>query len=116
MSDITAGHITISLAGGQAELVPSLFAATKISQHFSGFQNAMNRVAGGDLEAITAVTRYGLGIRTDAEAAGLDEKVYESGILRLTAPVTEFLLVLANGGRPLDDTRQEPDTQKKDAA
>jgi len=108
-----AGHIEIAIAEGQAELVPSLFAATRISRHFGGFQAALNKVAAGDLDAITAVIRYGLGFKTELEAAGLDEKVYAAGVLRLTAPATEFLLVLANGGRPIGDGDGAPDTQKK---
>jgi hypothetical protein len=115
MSDLTEGNIDIPLAEGTATLSPTLYAATRVSKHFGGFQAALNRVSAGELDAITAVVRFGLGIKSDADAIGLDEKVWQAGVLRLTAPITEFVLILANGGRPIGDVGGAPDTEKKDA-
>lgn len=103
MPDLMDGVIEIPLDGGTASLTANLYAATRISRHFGGFQEALNRIGKGDLEAMTTVVRFGMGLRTDAEARGLDERVFAAGVLRLTSPLTEFLLVCANGGRPVGE-------------
>lgn len=112
MSEILDGHVEILFAGGKATLSPTLYAATRISKAFGGFQPALNRVTAGDFEAISTVIRFGLGV-PDGDANGFDEKVYQAGVLRLTAPATEYLLMLANGGRPLDDLGRDDDAEKK---
>lgn len=116
MASLTDGEIVIPMDGGTAVLTANLYAATRISRQFGGFQEALNRIGKGDLEAMTAVVRHGLGLKTDAEARGLDERVFASGVLRLTAPLTEYLLVLANGGRSVGGEAEPPAVQPGEAA
>lgn len=111
MSDLLDGQISIKLGDEEAVLMPTLFAATRISRHFGGLQNCLQKMTTGDLDALTTVVRYGLGFKSEAEANGLDEKVWRAGVFSLTTPVTEYVLVLSNGGRPLNSP--EPDAGKK---
>lgn len=110
------GEMAVPYGDGKVTLTANLFAAKGISRHFGGFQSAMNKVASGDLDAFTAVVRYGLGIRSDAEAKDIESQVFRAGILRLTAPLTEFVLICANGGKPIDETGGVPPASKKDEA
>ena len=110
------GEMTIPFGDGTTTLTANLFAAKGISRHFGGFQQAMNKVASGDLEAFTAVVRYGMGIRSDTEGKFVEQQVFRAGILRLTAPLTEFVLICANGGKPIDDVGGSPPDPKKDEA
>lgn len=111
---VSEGEYAVPFGDETAVLTANLFAAKGISRHFGGFQAALNKVATGDLEAFIAVIRYGLGIRNDAEAARIEDKVFRAGILNLTAPLTEFVLMLANGGKPIGETAQaEPAAEKK---
>jgi hypothetical protein len=116
MASLTGGEIDIPMDGGSAVLTANLYAATRISRHFGGFQEALNRIGKGDLDAMTVVVRYGMGLKTDAEAKGLDERVFAAGVLRLTSPLTEFLLVLANGGRSVSEEAEPPAVQPGEAA
>jgi hypothetical protein len=101
--EVVDGEIDVPFADEKIRLTANLFAAKGISRHFGGFQQAMNKVGAGDLEAFIAVVRYGLGIRSDAEAKLIEERVFRAGVLRLTAPLTEYVLILANGGKPISD-------------
>lgn len=98
------GEMTIPLGDDdRVILTANLRAAKAISRHFGGFQQAMNKVAAGDLEAFIAVMRHGIGDVSEASARRLEERVFRAGVLRLTAPLTEFVLICANGGKPLSD-------------
>jgi hypothetical protein len=99
---VSDGQMEVPFDGGTLTLTANLFAAKGISRHFGGFQAALNKMAAGDLDAFMAVMRYGAGISSDAEARTMEERVYRAGVLRLTAPLTEFVLICANGGKPLD--------------
>jgi hypothetical protein len=111
---VSDGEMTVPFGDGTTTLTANLFAAKGISRHFGGFQSAMNKVASGDLEAFTAVVRYGMGIRSDTEGHFVEQQVFRAGILRLTAPLTEFVLICANGGKPIDDAGGTPSDPKKD--
>jgi hypothetical protein len=102
------GEMTIPLDQGTAVLTANLFAAKGLSRHFGGFQAALNRLAAGDLEAMFVVVRYGLGIKSDSQARGLEDRVYRAGVFRLTAPLTEFVLICANGGKKIEDLTPAP--------
>jgi hypothetical protein len=102
------GEISVPFGEHTATLTANLFAAKGISRHFGGFQTAMNKVAAGDLDAFAVVVRYGMGIKSDAEARHIEEQVFRAGVLRLTAPLTEFVLICANGGKPIGDGAETP--------
>lgn len=101
MSQLLSGHVEIVLDGEKVTLAPTLFAATHICKHFGGFQAALSKVSAFDLESYAAVVRAGLGYKTDKEAFGLLDKVFASGVLNLFTPLSDYLMILANGGKPL---------------
>lgn len=101
MSQLLSGHVEIVLDGEKVTLAPTLFAATHICKHFGGFQAASAKLYAQDLESYAAVVRGGLGYKADKDAAGLLDKVFASGTINLLYPLVEFVLILANGGKPL---------------
>lgn len=116
MSDDIAEAETIAVHDGELRvmldnddsivLTANLRAAKAISRHFGGFQAALNKMAAGDLEAFIAVVRFGVGEINEHAARRLEERVFQAGVLRLTAPLTEFVLICANGGKSLTETTE----------
>lgn len=102
---ITAGQTAITLAGTRHLLEPTLGAATRISRAFGGFRAAQQKLLDGDFDSFVTVVQYGLGLRTEEEAKAmkLREKVYRAGTGTLVLPLVEYVLTLANGGRPLEE-------------
>lgn len=113
MSQILSGHVEIVLDGETVTLAPTLFAATHICKHFGGFQAAIGKISAFDLESYAAVIRGGLGYKTDKDAAGLLDKVFAAGVLNLFTPLSEYLMILANGGKPLSAPGAETDAPGK---
>lgn len=112
MSKITAGEVTITLGDDERTLVPTLGAATRISRAFGGFQAAHQRLLASDLDAFVTVVQHGLGLKTEAETKGLRDKVWSTGISSLMLPLVEFVSILANGGRPVEDNTGAEDEGK----
>lgn len=110
MSKITSGEVEIELAGETKTLTCTLNAATRISRHFGGFQAAHQQLLGQNFDAYVVIIRHGLGLRTDAEIKALTEQVYRTGLSNLVVPLVDFVLMLANGGRPIEGLAdEEPD-------
>lgn len=111
VSALAAGEMEVPLYGGAVVLTSNLLACKLLSRHFGGVQPAMTRVAAGDIEAFILVVRAGLGIANDAEARArdVDERVFRTGILTLTSPLTDFLINTANGGKPIGAEDAEPE-------
>lgn len=105
MSKLTAGAVAITLAGTGHTLQSTLWAASRVSRVFGGFNEALAKLRAGDFDSFVTVVQFGLGMKTDeeAKAAKLRQKVYETGTLTLVGPLVEYVLTLANGGRPLED-------------
>lgn len=113
MSNATlgAGNVAIILDGEDAVLRPSLKAAQTISKQSGGIIAAVQAVGRFDFETIVAVIALGLGVSQAREVQSLAEKVYSTGLTDLVEPVTKFLTIIANGGRPIETTggEGEPD-------
>jgi hypothetical protein len=101
------GEMQVPLGDGTVILTANLRAAKAISRHFGGFQQALNKMAAGDLEAFIAVVRFGVGDVNEHSARRLEERVFQAGVLRLTAPLTEYVLICANGGKPIAEAAAE---------
>jgi hypothetical protein len=113
MSKILSGQVEIDLGGDTVALLPTLNAATRISRQFGGFQGALQRIQASDLDAYVSVIQHAIGMRTEAETKGLREKVWGTGLNRLVLPLTEYVLMLANGGRALDEPAEDDASQGK---
>ncbi len=103
MSKLNAGDVTITLAGDDRILKPTLRAANMISSHFGGLAKARDQLAAQDLQAAVAVIRHGLNM-PDKEAKNLPDMVWETGMnIDLLIPLIRYIGILANGGKPLPD-------------
>lgn len=98
MPDLHEGEVEIVVDGETLTLRPTLGAASRISNLFGGYRNAMDRVVAMDLAAVTRIIVAGADVKDEA-AKGFDEKVYRTGLLVLTVPVGIFVGILTNGGR-----------------
>lgn len=101
-ASLGAGNVPITLDGEEAVLRPSLKAAQTISKQSGGIIAAVQAVGRFDFETIVAVIALGLGVSQAREVQTLAEKVYSTGLTDLVEPVTKFLTIIANGGRPVD--------------
>jgi len=103
-----AGNVEIELDGQTVVLKPTLRAAQTISRQSGGILGAVERIGKFDLDTMIQVVTLGLNA-TGKEAQTIPDKVWETGMTELVAPVTKFLSILANGGRPVDEDGGEGD-------
>ena len=106
-TSIGAGNVQITLAGETVTLRPTLRAAQTISKQAGGIMSAVQAVARFDFETISSVIALGLNKTSPGDVQGVAEKVYETGLADLVEPVSYFLAILANGGRPVSPTGGE---------
>lgn len=113
---INAGYVALELLernGDETEtlcLKPTLAAIKAISTHFGSIQDAMQRVAARNFQAVEYIVQQGLALDKKA-ARGLDERIYRTGVNDVAGPCIEYLGVLQRGGRPLTD---EPESDEGD--
>lgn len=106
MSKITAGQVETPIG---YTLVPTLDAATRISRQFTGIDAAIKRVLTFDVDAFAAVVIAGAGLK-DGPAKNVPAKVW-GAMPELVGPLTDYLLILRNGGRPLDEAKEEAEDE-----
>ncbi len=90
-----AGNVDIELDGETFTLRPTLKAAQTISRLNGGIRPTLEKVGDLDLDVITNIIAVGL----DKSPADIAEKVWLTGIPPLVGPVTDFVAIVANGGR-----------------
>ena len=105
-SSLGAGNVEIELDGETAILRPSLKTCQTISRQSGGISSAVAAVGRFDFDIIVSVVTLGLGVK-DEEAKSIPEKVWRTGLTDLVGPVTKFLTIIANGGRPVDENGGE---------
>lgn len=79
--------------------------AFKTVNQLGGFATVFQRLAGFDADAYDAVIAAGLNKRP----SDVSELVYKTGMPDLTAPLSEFVSQLMNGGRPIKADEPEGD-------
>lgn len=99
-------NVRVTLGGVEHELVPSLKAATAVSNRFSGFSNAVNALQAADLASIQYIIRQGINLRA-ISTDQLNEEVWRGGAFKMMTPALTFVSRLANGGRDLNDDGDE---------
>ena len=97
-AQLGAGNVSIELDGETVVLRPSLRAAQTISRQAGGIIGAVQALRTLDLDALTGIIAAGLG----KEPKDISEAVWRTGAADLTPPATQFVMMLANGGRPAD--------------
>jgi hypothetical protein len=99
---IGAGNVTITLDGEEVTLRPTLRAAQTISKQSGGIMSAVQAIGRFDLEVMTSVIALGLNVTGPRDVNDVAEKVWSTGMADLVEPVTRYLSILANGGRPVE--------------
>ena len=107
----TTEKITIRLDGEEVELEPSLRACIGISRLHESMYAVADKIMSGNFDTIAAVTAFALGVANNEK---LQEKIYQSGVLDIRAPLIRFVSCVNNGGRipdsEEDDTPENPQT------
>jgi hypothetical protein len=97
MGAVNQGEVAITVDGEEMILRSSLLAAKTINANFGSFGEAYQRIAKMDLAAYVAIVAAGVGAKGTPK--GLDDQIYQTGMPSLVEPLTEYLNLLANGGR-----------------
>ena len=84
-------------------LRPTLGAAMKVTKRFGSFMDALRKVESLDLEAFVFIVAAGLNKRP----VDVEESVYDVGTMALVQPVSDFVTLLANGGKPIKAAAQD---------
>lgn len=90
-------EVEITLKGKSETLRCTLKAAKSVNALAGGFQGALARLANMDQEAYFLIVAAGLG----KKPMEIEQAVYEAGLTNLTEPLSNFVMLLANGGKPL---------------
>lgn len=98
-----AGTVTIKLGEEELMLKPSLAAAQNVSRYCEGYTKAFAMVGAVDFDAITFIVAEGVGKHDAAGRKEIAAKIYDAGMVSLAGPVSQFLSLLVNGGKPADD-------------
>lgn len=94
------GHQEIPLGGGTVTLAPTLGAALDLCHRHSSFGTLLAKLEAYDLPAAADVVHAGLG-RTEGERDATRADVFAAGLIEMTPLLIRFVIMLANGGRPL---------------
>lgn len=114
MTNSAYDGIPFVLDGEEKELVPSPGAALKLGRQYNGLATIYNKLTTFDPEVYVTVVREGLGIALNGkEAQGLGEKVWRTGLTSLTEPLVEYINLLLNGGRKLENENTESGEEGK---
>lgn len=105
---LSAGEVRFEALGESNVLRCTPRAAKEVNAYFGSFTNAMQRIEAMDFEAFVVVVAAGL----KKKRADVEELTYDAGIMKLMKPISNFVVMLANGGRAPteDDGSKEPKT------
>lgn len=90
-------EVEVTIKGRPETLKCSLKAAKTVNAVAGGFQGALARLAAMDQEAYFLIVAAGL----NKKPIDVEQAVYETGLPNLTEPLSAYVLLLANGGKPL---------------
>lgn len=82
---------------------PTLRATQYICRLSGGAIGAIEGCSRADFDLVTNIVKHGLSL-TDNGAKDLPERVWRTGILKVAVPCIEYVTILANGGRPPEET------------
>ena len=105
MSDVTAAdvqlaRVTVTVGGDDLELRPTPNAILTLSEEWDGFSPLIAALQRMSVKAAISVIVAGAGLNP-RDAKDAPSKVAAAGMASLMAPLIEFVLVCANGGKPL---------------
>jgi hypothetical protein len=88
--------VEITLGSEPVTLRCTLRAAKRVNAGV-GFAEILRKLAVFDQDAYVAVVAAGL----DKKPADVEDAVFATGLTNLTEPLSEYVALLANGGRPV---------------
>lgn len=98
--DVKRARVSVEIDGEEVVLIPSPAAILSLSAQYGGFQPLVRTLGQLDVQAMVAVVVAGLGL-SGREARDMTDAVAMSSSLELAPKLIEFVMILANGGRPL---------------
>lgn len=90
--------IHIDLGAERVALRCTLRAAKELNAFFGNFTSGFRRLTEYDFSAYVAVVAFGSG----RQAKDIEAAVFEAGLPQLVKPLSDYLALLANGGRPVE--------------
>lgn len=112
-SVLTAKYPTVKIASATYTLVPTLAAVRKITQSAGGILSAYRRSNDMDIDVTAAVIAAGANIvfKDQDEADAFAEAVWREERKNYTSGLSEFFILLFQGGKPKED--EEPSEKKE---
>lgn len=103
--------VEVEVDGEVFRLVPTLQAAQTLSRHFGGFTGMIGVLRKVDIDDQVAIISAGAGLNVKA-ASDLWGRLWRSGDYQRTAgPLSDYLGILINGGKPLEPSKAGDDSQ-----
>lgn len=100
------GHVEVTLAGQSATLAPTLGCAMELCRRHGSLGELLAKLQNYDLPAAVDTVRCGLG-RSEREHGAVAEEVFATGLVDLTVPLVRFVILLANGGKPMKPAEED---------
>ncbi len=111
-----AGDITITLAGKEHTMQPTLQACMALSKFSGGLAMAARKCMALDFETICEIISIGTGYTSLENRKLIQEAVFETGMIFVAADCGLFIRAVQNGGRiPSDDEDEGGEGNEPDA-
>ena len=107
-SALGAGNVTVNIDGDDYTLKPTLHAIKALSAQYDGLSGCLDRLRRMDMNAFINVVNVGADIK-GKEAKALEPAIFRTPMGELIGPLVEYVAVLMNGGRPLEDAEDIED-------
>lgn len=105
--------IEVDLGGHcPAILRPTLGAAISLSKRHGGLMNVLAALERYDFDIAVEVVEAGMRVGAEQHQI-IAEKVFSAGVVALTPNLVRFVILLANGGRPLKEKGEEAEQSER---
>ena len=106
----------IKVDGNELELVPTLAALECLNKKYGDFANVLNGINSLNFDTYIDVIYVGVKKQlpsNEKERKETAQEIFNTGIVDLLAPVTEYIMLLLNGGRKIDPEEEQEATNPK---
>ena len=109
---LSDGVLTLQLPEyGELELLCTPGAMGKISHRLNGVAHALQKINLLEWEAMCVIVRAGANLG-DKDAQKIENALFKFGIVNLSSALTEYMIMLTNGGKMPDATADEVEKPK----
>lgn len=105
-ADVKKARVTVEVGGEELTLVPSPDAIITLSAKYDGLAPLVAKLSNLNFQAAVDTIVAGMGWEGRA-AREAQQAVAQSSIIEIIPKLTEYVMILANGGRPLRDDQVE---------